>query len=69
MQKKTLTTQTTIITECIEKYLEMGLTDKNEIFQKVIEELGVPRPIVKRILMDMRNEMLRKVRILQKSSK
>ncbi len=69
MQKKTLTTQTTIITECIEKYLEMGLTDKNEIFQKVVEELGVPRPIVKRIVSDMRNEMLRKVRILQKASK
>ncbi len=69
MQKNTLTTQTTIITECIEKYLEIGLTDKNEIFQKVIEELGVPRTIVKRIVSDMRNEMLRKVRILQKVSK
>jgi hypothetical protein len=56
---------TTIIAGCIEKYLNMGLTDKNEIYSKVIDELGVPRPTVRRIARDMRSEMVRKVRILQ----
>ncbi len=56
---------TTIIASSIEKYLDMGLTDKNEIYSKVIDELGVPRPTVRRIARDMRSEMVRKVRILQ----
>jgi len=56
---------TTIIASSLEKYLDMGLTDKNEIYSKVIEELGVPRPTVRRIARDLRNEMVRKVRILQ----
>jgi len=55
----------TIITDCIEKFLDMGMTDKNEIYSKVIDELGVPRPTVRRVGRDMRNEMVRKVRILQ----
>jgi len=59
------TNTTTIITSCLEKYLDMGLTDKNEIYSKVIDELGVPRPTVRRIARDMRSEMIRKVRILQ----
>lgn len=58
-------TQQTIITHCIEKYLNMGLTNKEEIFHKVVDELGVPRPTVRRIARDMRNEMTRKIRILQ----
>jgi len=60
-----LTNRTTIIKETIEKYLEMGLTDKTDIFSKVVEELGVPRPTVRRIARDLRGEMIRKVRILQ----
>lgn len=43
----------------------MGITDKEEIFQKVVDELGVPRPTVRRIARDMRNEMTRKIRILR----
>jgi len=58
-------TQQTIITHCIEKYLKMGLTNKEEIFHKVVDELGVPRPTVRRIARELRNEMTRKVRILQ----
>lgn len=59
------TNMTSIVIACIEKYLEMGMIEKDEIFQKVEEELGVPRPMVKRISRDLRTEMLRKVKILQ----
>ena len=43
----------------------MGLTNKEEIFHKVVDELGVPRPTVRKIARDMRNEMTRKIKILQ----
>ncbi len=60
-----ITNLTPIIIACIEKYLEKGLTDKEEIFYKVCDELGVPRPTVRRVARDMRTEMLRKIKILQ----
>jgi len=55
----------TIIENCIEKYLKMGLINKDEIFTKVVDELGVPKPTVRRVARDMRNEMERKIKILQ----
>jgi len=60
-----MTNLTPIIIACIEKYLEKGITDKEEIFRKVCDELGVPRPTVRRIARDMRIEMERKIKILQ----
>ncbi len=59
------TNLTPIVTACIEKYLAKGLTDKEEIFHKVCDELGVPRPTVRRIARDLRTEMLSKIKILQ----
>jgi len=52
----------------VERLLDAGLVNKNEIIHKVIEETGIPRPTVRRIIRDMRNEMLRKIRILQAES-
>ena len=52
----------------VERLLDAGLVNKNEIIHKVVEETGVPRPTVRRIIRDMRNEMLRKIRILQAES-
>lgn len=49
----------------IERLMNMGMTDKEEIFQRVVIDLNVPRPTVRRIARDMRTEMLRKVKILQ----
>ena len=57
--------QEKIVIAIVDSLLEMGFTDKNSIIQKTVEQTGVPRPTVRRILRDMRNEMLRKVRILQ----
>ncbi len=64
-KKMNRTNLSSIICACIEKHLEMGLINKDEIFTKVIDELGVPRPTVRRVARDMRQEMMRKVRILQ----
>lgn len=59
------TNQSTIIKQAINSYLDKGLTDKQDIYSKVVEELGVPRPTVRRVARDLRNELLEKIKILQ----
>lgn len=59
------TNQSAIIKQAINSYLEKGLTDKQDIYSRVVEELGVPRPTVRRVARDLRNELLAKIKILQ----
>ncbi len=59
------TNQSTVIKEAINSYLDKGLTDKQDIYTKVVDELGVPRPTVRRVARDLRNELLDKIKILQ----
>jgi uncharacterized protein (UPF0147 family) len=58
-------TQSTNIKEAINALLDKGLTDKQVIYSKVVEDLGVPRPTVRRVARDLRNELLQKIQILQ----
>ncbi|MEO9310359.1 MAG: hypothetical protein ABI337_08740 [Nitrososphaera sp.] len=62
------TNQSTVIKQAINSYLEKGLTDKQDIYSKVVEELGVPRPTVRRVARELRNELLAKIKILQSES-
>ena len=59
------TNQSSVIKEAINSCLDKGLTDKQDIYTKVVEELGVPRPTVRRVARDLRNELLDKIKILQ----
>ncbi|MCH8859840.1 MAG: hypothetical protein JRZ95_00990 [Nitrososphaerota archaeon] len=59
------TNQSTIIKQAINSCLDKGLTDKQDIYSKVVEDLGVPRPTVRRVARDLRNELLEKIKILQ----
>ena len=59
------TNQSTVIKEAINSYLDKGITDKQDIYTKVVDELGVPRPTVRRVARDLRNELLDKIKILQ----
>jgi hypothetical protein len=59
------TNQSTIIKEAINSYLDKGVTDKQDIYTKVVDELGVPRPTVRRVAKDLRTELLQKIQILQ----
>ncbi len=59
------TNQSTVIKEAINSYLDKGLSDKQDIYTKVVDALGVPRPTVRRVARDLRNELLEKIRILQ----
>jgi len=58
-------TQSTHIKEAINSLLDNGLTDKQDIYTKVVADLGVPRPTVRRVARDLRNELLDKIKILQ----
>ncbi len=59
------TNQSTVIKEAINSYLDKGLTDKQDIYSKVVNDLGVPRKTVRRDERDLRNELLEKISILQ----
>ena len=69
MQQKTCfvnrTNQSTVIKEAINSLLDDGITDKQDIYSKVVDNLGVPRPTVRRVARDLRNELLTKIKILQ----
>ena len=59
------TNQSTVIKEAIYSLLDEGVTDKQDIYSKVVDKLGVPRPTVRRVARDLRNELLTKIKILQ----
>ena len=59
------TNQSTVIKEAINSLLDEGVTDKQDIYSKVVDKLGVPRPTVRRVARDLRNELLTKIQILQ----
>ena len=59
------TNQSTVIKEAINSLLDEGVTDKQDIYSKVVDKLGVPRPSVRRVARDLRNELLTKIKILQ----
>ena len=59
------TNQSTVIKETINSLLDEGVTDKQDIYSKVVDKLGVPRPTVRRVARDLRNVLLTKIKILQ----
>ena len=58
--------QSTVIKEKINELLSppYNITDKQVIYTKV-QELGFPRPTVRRVAGELRNELLAKIKILQ----
>ena len=63
------TNQSTVIKAAINSYIDNGVKDKQDLYTKVVDELGVPRPTVRRVARDLRNELLEKIQILQSESK
>ena len=51
------------IVKCIS---EEGLTDKQQIYSRVVEDLGVPRPTVRRVACILRKELAAEIVILEK---
>ena len=63
------TNQSTVIKAAINTLLDNGVTDKQDIYTKVVDELGVPRPTVRRVARDLRNELLDTIKILQSETR
>ena len=63
------TNQTTVIKAAINTLLYNCITDKQDIYTKFVDELGVPRPTVRRVARDLRNELLDKIKILQSETR
>ena len=63
------TNQSTVIKAAINTLLDNGITDKQDIYTKVVDDLGVPRPTVRRVARDLRNELLDKIKILQSETR
>lgn len=59
--------QSSVIKEAINSYLDRGITDKQDIYTMVVDDLGVPRPTVRRVARDLQTELLEKIKILQTS--
>jgi hypothetical protein len=53
------------VKKAIESCMDQGMTDKQDIYTKIVRDLNVPRPTVRRVARDLRIEMLRKIDILQ----
>jgi len=60
------TNQSQIIAKKLDECLDAGMEDKQEIYTKIVNELGVPRPTVRRVARDFRNALEVKIRILEK---
>ena len=63
------TNQSTVIKAAINTLLDNGVRDKQDIYTKVVDDLGVPRPTVRRVARDLRNELLEKIKILQSETR
>ena len=57
--------QNSSIKEIINRLLETDITDKQELYTKVVQETGFPRPTVRRVAAELRKDLLKKIKILQ----
>ena len=57
--------QNALIKEIINGLLETDITDKQELYTKVVQETGYPRPTVRRVAAELRKDLLAKIKILQ----
>lgn len=60
-----LTKREPMVREIVERLLNEGYNDKQKIIQKTVELTNIPRPTIRRIIRDMRSEMVNKIKILQ----
>ena len=55
-----------IITGLLDGTIKEGVhMDKQELYTKVVQQTGYPRPTVRRVAAELRNDLLEKIKILQ----
>lgn len=64
-----MTTQGPKIKSMMMGLLDSGYTNKEDIYDKIEESMGTPRPTIRRIARDVRTDLTKKVTILQTTRK
>lgn len=59
------TNQSVIIAKKLDDCLNEGMDDKQKIYTKIVDELGVPRPTVRRVARDFKTSLENKIKILE----
>ena len=59
-----LNSQSQKIETAITQHLDNGMTKKTEIYDKVVNDLAVPRPTVRRVARDLRTKLQERITIL-----
>jgi len=60
-----MTLITIAIKQKIEQLIEIGEKDKEVIYTRIIEDFGIPRPTLRRIARELRQEWANKIKILE----
>jgi DNA invertase Pin-like site-specific DNA recombinase len=60
-----MTLVTIAVKEKIEQLIEIGEKDKEVIYKRIIEDFGIPRPTLRRIARELRQDWERKIKILE----
>lgn len=58
-------TDTIIIKNRVNELIDSGIKNRFEIYTKIVEEFGTPRPTVRRIVRELKDEMMEKVKVLE----
>lgn len=48
----------------IEQLIDIGEKDKDEIYRRIIEDFGIPRPTLRRIARELKEEWANKIKVL-----
>ncbi len=54
------------IRQALNALLDKGMENKEAIYTQIVEELGVPRPTVRRVVSAFRKELEHKIQVLEK---
>ena len=47
------------------RLLDSGMTDKQDIYTSIVDQMGVPRPTVRRVARELLSELKKKVDVLE----
>jgi len=58
------TTQSSVIEQEILNCIKLGITNKRDIYDKLVEKFNFPRPTIRRVARDLRIDLMEIIKIL-----
>jgi len=59
-----LNSQSDEVKHLIDHFLKLGITNKRELYTKIVIKTGIPRSTIRRIAGDYKKQLVRKVKVL-----